>query len=571
MPQVHVEMTGDEARLWQSLQRIVRGEQQVAGGFDAIGKQAKEAAKEQKQLERAATRYYEATRTPQERYNAKLKELDVLLQKGKVSQDTYTRAVKQAKGEMDAAGQAGKSAFGQQMKSAIGSLTTMLMGGAGLAGAINLVKQEYENMIEVQGRAKEASVTVAQAEIAALRNLGATTAGQREVFVKEVSDISATTGVSQKALYGMASTALSARGELSQKAAMGAVREAAMIAPESPEEATQIAGAALDLAKITKTDRAQANIGLLMAIGQTARVTDIGELARNVAPAITGITARGGTAQEAGAIWSALTQGMADPTGRLSGTAAISLAEQLATFEGTAGRSTTLARIQALQRDAGLRQEFFEGASFEKKAQASIEQMLAGKGSAAEALSQFLTRIPGVGKAEGLYQQRLGVIRGSELQQTAQIVRVLESGLESLQIANQPGARIGALREKYATILKDTGLGALATRFQSIGFEAGGVDLQAFIQDIETRAAQLKTRPEGVVPAGRLGMWTGPPAEHLTPTPVELRQAQVLERMAESLRRLELLGERQLGVQREQRTIEKSKRRPTMQPVNVDK
>jgi len=62
--------------------------------------QAQRLAAQNAKLAAAAKRVYEETRTPQERYAAKLRELDDLLKKNQITQQTYGRAVKQAGGHL---------------------------------------------------------------------------------------------------------------------------------------------------------------------------------------------------------------------------------------------------------------------------------------------------------------------------------------------------------------------------------------------------------------------------------------------------------------------------------------
>jgi hypothetical protein len=403
-------------------------------------------------------------------------------------------------------------------------LAGVATGYASVQGAIRLVTDEFTHMIEVQRRAKETTITTADAQIKALRNLGATTAKGRDQFVTQVQEISRETGVSEKDIYLRASAALSARGDLSVAAAMGAVRESARLVPESAQEGTAVAGAALDLAKITGSQKAAENIGLLMAIGQTARVVDVGMLAEHVAPAVTGLTARGDTPRQAGAIWSALTTGMADPTGRRSGTAAIQLANQLAEFlpeedtfkyvtktrrgqkieervldrPGT-GLTSTLERIEYLQDNQEAREKFFAAASFEQKSKATVEQMLTGRGTGATALAQFLERIPGVAEAGGLYAQRLDVIRGGEIQQTADFSRRGGTFAERMELMNQEWARLGAARENTVRILENTGQSALATRLRQFEFNVTGAPaVDRMVGMLERRREEL-LRPRTVV------------------------------------------------------------------------
>jgi len=629
-----VEMTGEEAKLWASLQKVTAGQKQVAGGFDKIAAASKKADAQERQLARSAARTLreiqtpqerynakikelttlrqasklseeqygravaqakaqmvaagqateaarrrkqqqatatrEATRreeeygraarqvlqqiqSPQERYNAKLRQLGTLLRAGKLSQDQFTRAARQAKGELDGAGRAGDKAFGPNALSMVRSFASALGMTGGVAGAVMLIRNEYQTMLDTMQRAKEASMPLADAQIKALRNLGATSEKERDRFTDALTALSAETGVPERDLYLRASSALSARGALSVDTALGAVRESARLVPESAEEGTAVAGAALDLAKITGVEDAKKNIGLLMAIGQTARITQVGPLAENVAPAVTGLTARGGTAREAGAIFSALTGGMADPTGRRSATAAITLGEELAKFlpdvdrfefverdgikqrelatKGT-GLKTALQRLQHLQAHPELAEEFLGQASFEKKAQSPVEQLVTGKGPAAVALGDYLNRIPSVTEAGALYDTRLAVQRGGELQKTAAFGRATETAVEGLGVSDQGRARRGIIQEHFVPLMQDAGMGGLASKLAGIK-GASGTALEDYAGIIRGRHKYL-TRTEDVsqTPYSR-----SPRIAH-TPTPVEVKQAAILQQLLDAIKQL---------------------------------
>lgn len=430
------------------------------------------------------------------------------------------------------------------------------------ATAVRLVTDEIRNMMAVQERALRATQSVGDAQIAALRNVGAKTVGEREQFLQTVDDMSATTGVSTKDLYQRFGTGYSARGPLSTKAVEEAVRVSALVVPESAEEGTTFAGALLDLAKVTGSEDARANAGLLMSIGETSRVTDIGRLSKNLPPALTAIAAKGDTGQQAGAIFSAITTGMADPTGEQSKTAAISLAEQLAealpeatqyafkkqtkggvtrevrevAAEGT-GLKTTMERIRFLQENAEAREKFFGNATFEKASAESIRQLLRGEGTAAEALDVNLARMPSAQDAAAIFDERVGVIRGTEEQNTLRVAQVLESGLERLQTANQGGARIAAIRDKYGTLMQDSGLGALESKFRGLSFEASGPGEQRFIEELQSRAAELRKPKSLVGDVGGEGteIVTERELRPLPPTQLEIRQAEILDQMAKTL------------------------------------
>ena len=96
MAQLSVTMTGDEAKLWASYQKIVREQVKLEDGLKKTAKESRKAAQESDRLARSAKRVYTETRTPMERHRDRLKQLVQMLGKNKISAETYGRAVKQS-------------------------------------------------------------------------------------------------------------------------------------------------------------------------------------------------------------------------------------------------------------------------------------------------------------------------------------------------------------------------------------------------------------------------------------------------------------------------------------------
>ena len=70
-----VEMSGDEAKLWASFQKIQAAEQGVEQGLGKIGAASDEVKRRQRELGRIAKQAYDSTRTPQEQYKQRLSDL----------------------------------------------------------------------------------------------------------------------------------------------------------------------------------------------------------------------------------------------------------------------------------------------------------------------------------------------------------------------------------------------------------------------------------------------------------------------------------------------------------------
>ncbi|MGA2032856.1 MAG: hypothetical protein ABSG68_11400 [Thermoguttaceae bacterium] len=152
MPQVQIELTGDEARAWAAIQKIVRGTEEIEAGLAKVGEANRKAAQENKELERAAKSVYESTRTPMERYGAKMTELNALVEKGKIDQDTFGRAAQNAKNSLLEAGEAGKKAFGPEL---IGQVVNFAKQIVGIGSASALIVQAFQEMQRIKDEAAQ--------------------------------------------------------------------------------------------------------------------------------------------------------------------------------------------------------------------------------------------------------------------------------------------------------------------------------------------------------------------------------------------------------------------------------
>lgn len=475
----------------------------------------KEAAKQNADLEQRARRVIESITTPQQRYNQKIAELSMLYGKAKLTLDQYRQAVRQVEGEYlkttqsaDEAGEAmedvadaaeetaesGSKAFGSAMLSQVKGLLGALGLGGGLAGLLGLINREYQAVIDRQAEAARQSMTAADAQIKFLRNLQPETEEERNQAIADVERLAMETGVSARDLYLRAGSAMSARGALSKEAAYKAVEASARLVPEDMGEGEDVAGAALDLMKVTGSQNAEAAVGFLMETVRRARLTKTGAVARNVVQPLIASMGRGDTEQEAAALFAAITTGAGDARGEQSGTAMATLAQQLS--EELPDLPSTRARIEAVQKSPQLQQKIIPELKGEAKTKGVMEQLLTGKGGISAAYQEYLATMPGVEESAQSYRDLVGLIQGTEIQRTARFGRTLDATMEQLATADQRGARIGLVREKFGPILRQTGMGALDTQLESLSVRASGDDLADFLRSLEEQERSLR-RPGG--------------------------------------------------------------------------
>ncbi len=163
-PQIVVEMDSDEAKLWAGFQRIMRGEEGMEKGMGKVAGETRKAAAEQAALERAAKRVIDSVMTPQERYNAKIAELNRLYGASKLSVDQFRAATQRAGSQLDATGQAGEKAFGA---AAVASVGRYVGGLASIATVLGIATRAMREM----DAAREEAFERAKGERAGLAEL----------------------------------------------------------------------------------------------------------------------------------------------------------------------------------------------------------------------------------------------------------------------------------------------------------------------------------------------------------------------------------------------------------------
>jgi len=202
-------MTINAAKAYAEIQKVVAGEGDMDAGWKKVAASAKLVGKEQQEMGRAAKRVLRDIQTPQERYNTKLKELGQLLKARKIDQDQYARAVGVAKQKLDAAGRAGKSAFGGAMLTQVKQLGAALGLGGGVAGVLTAVVTKYDAVIERMQRVSKEATTAANAQVAFAALQAPGTKGER---ARKVATLAGQYGVEYDVAYNAVQALQSAQG-----------------------------------------------------------------------------------------------------------------------------------------------------------------------------------------------------------------------------------------------------------------------------------------------------------------------------------------------------------------------
>ena len=400
--------------------------------------------------------------------------------------------------------------------------------GGAMATAIAAIRSEFQQTIRVAEEARNAQTGFAGAlENLALNFTADKTVGAGQVAGR-IGDIADATGATRGGIASALSTALSAKGSLTNDVAFNAVEQAFRLTPGDAGAATTLSSRALDIAKAEGRTDVDAILGQLVQAQGVARVTNLQKLGSTAVPATASVIAAGGTAEEGLELFSALTGLASDEEGNQSSTALISLVEQLKGFEAVAGEGSPLKQIQKLQANPALAAEFLGGASFEKKLQTPITRLLTGDAGALAELRAAQAGISGprgglaAAAFEGKVAQRQAVTGGPILAAE----RASQANLEGGDIADTAGG----IRAQVRKVLVDT--------FAKV--DVAGSD---FLEEgIALRRFDFLTGSGGsaAVESGKklLGIAAaGGPTGNLTAKDREIveRQIAVLDRLANSL------------------------------------
>lgn len=270
----------------------------------------------------------------------------------------------------------------------------MLLGGAGVVGALGVVLKSLDDIEARAKGAKDAALTVEEAEAGIANNMASTGNAEQDAAatadaVAKGRDIAARRQVPVEMVQGAIAAGLSASGG-DIEATLQAVDMQAELNRANPADITAGVEGQLNVARIMGTEDPAAAQGVLELIGQNSAIKDPSKISQNATPVLAAADAFGFDINEVGAFFSTLTQQTADPLGESSRTAAISFVEQLSAFFGEgAGKAKNDAAVRErgvglgfgemvgmLQEDAGLREEFQGGLSLEKRAVGPVKQLL---------------------------------------------------------------------------------------------------------------------------------------------------------------------------------------------------
>ena len=358
---------------------------------------------------------------------------------------------KEAMASAKAGAEGASSAYGKLTESIEG----MVSGYLSVNAALELGNKLLQDKIDLQNKAADAQHSGAIAERSLLRNLGNISVAEQDKFLAGIKTISQETGVSQDMLKGTAAEAVSARGNLNFEQTLQHIKQAALMAPESASEQAATSRALMNAASITGSANQENNQAFLTDLMGQSPSSRLADISQNMMPGIAGVKGFGGTAQEAGALNTAMASAMKDATGASSGTAAIQLAKQIEKY--TPGGAAD--DIKYLQEHEAERKAFLAKASFEAKATAPSKDILTPGTDAAKLFAQNMQSFTPVGKEGEAARAYINRLNATPLQQAENFRRKFATESETRREEDLRSGDYARIRNAIEETASSAGIG----------------------------------------------------------------------------------------------------------------
>jgi hypothetical protein len=357
MAGVVVELTGDEAKLLASMQKVIAQNTKTGDSFKETGGKAKEAAdqaiKEQQRIERenkkAADAIYaehqkmldnkarESRQAAQAEEALARKTAFAEVQAALKAADQEIAAVEKIEAQKRKAAEK-EIADANRSKEQMGAKVLGFVAGyVSIQTAVSAVNGAIKDQIELQKESLAIATDIAKAQAGAVKNLTGLSSADKAKVLQEAKKLQADVGFSdQKYIAEAIGAGYSAIGDI--EATKSAVRAAAELSRNAPDELSTIASGALDVSQGSGIKDAAKNLGFLLQVGAVSRVEDPAALSRTLAPAISsGVNTvpnqdRQQASIEIGAIYSELNRFATDIEGRSTGTSTKELLSKMQEF-----------------------------------------------------------------------------------------------------------------------------------------------------------------------------------------------------------------------------------------------
>lgn len=377
----------------------------------------------------------------------------------------------------------------------VGSAKRFAMELAGIGSAvavigkgIQLAVAEFDNLAKRQELKRLSAMGPAQAireAKLAIEDDATISSGNIEQVLGQLAKETRADIATTAAAFGHAS---SAKGSLSNRDVLEAVRQALRIDPSNPEQAGVLSSRFLDVAKFSGTTDMRVNAGFLQNLGGASHVKNFEMIGQNLVPAINSMTAFGDSQEQAGELVSAMTQLLGEDEGRISATASLQLGSQLKDFflkRATKGKmkgqlvgsdaegefavpdaqfaafraaGSTQSRMDVMRQSPELARAFIGASSFETKAKEAVIGLVKGSETAMKELTQAQKVIRGTQSAEdrsfqaALFEKKIAEYESGNAQRVLTAEQQSASNLQNVDLNDQAGITTGIARK----ILRDT-------------------------------------------------------------------------------------------------------------------
>jgi hypothetical protein len=444
-----------------------------------------QAEKDKNEEIKSAKRIIEANLTAQQKYERNVAEITDLHKKGRLSLEQYNTAVAAEKTALDKSSESGDKFGG-----VLGGLGTKVAGAAAgfasMGTVISFIKAEYDALLVRQGKSADANISLAAEQEMLINNLGGASGAE---IAKQINQLSVDSNIKEANVTKAVNEAMAARGDSSVGDVVKAVGSAAKISKFAPEQLAGLAAATLDTQHQTGLGTDE-SLGFLLQLQGQSRTKGLKELAQNFTPSVGGVMKLGADRQTAGAMLAALSHGMGDTTGAMTGTSGIQLAKQLREFSGGKDLATAIA---TLQQDPEQRKKFLENASFEAKALPAIEGLLSGRGQVAKDYAASRAKL--AGNPLDALQQSINERKAFGTIGIAELDQAMGNKSDQIKIGDKEGAVSAIVRDRLKELRDSMGKTSISTNLDTVinDFSTGGIQTaDSAMKSLEGLKAGLK-------------------------------------------------------------------------------
>jgi hypothetical protein len=207
---IDISFTSDETDLLKAQAKLIKQQEEMIEKYRKVGKEAKDAAKDgTKEMEKFAAATTKINRLPAEKYREEMLKLEKVLEAGKISQETFNRALGKAREEflqtgksatklgeaVSQTGAAQRVTLGQQ---AVSGIKNLALGYASAATAIGIFRGALEQMHAEMDRGKKSFEELADQRRNLLQSYGPQ---QYDQSVDKADQLAAQYGIKRPVAY----------------------------------------------------------------------------------------------------------------------------------------------------------------------------------------------------------------------------------------------------------------------------------------------------------------------------------------------------------------------------------